>query len=143
MLKNPLSKISDELAQILAPGWDSSNIRMIYEKIKDEEIPSWRIWYDLGYDLLEINEFTAASQCYQKVLKLPIKENEHTAVNFEVLVSLGIISDILEDRSNALSYYQKALSSDTGEKLEFEILNIKINRKWLKEHLQIPFIWKK
>lgn len=143
MLKNPLPKISDELAQILAPGWDSSNARMTYEKIKDEEIPSWRIWYDLGIDLLEINEFTAASQCFQKVLKLPIKENEHTAVNFEVMVSLGIISDILEDRSNAVSYYQKALSSDTGEKLEFEILNIKINRNWLKEHLQIPFIWKK
>jgi hypothetical protein len=143
MLKNPLPKISDELAQILALGWDPTNILMIYEKIKDEEIPSWEIWYDLGYDLMEINEFASALQCYQKVLKLPIEENMQAEVNFEILVSLGILSDILEDRSSAVSYYQKALSSDTGGTLEFEILNIKINRNWLEEHLQTPFIWKK
>jgi tetratricopeptide (TPR) repeat protein len=140
MLERPLPEIPDDIAKLIAFGWGMRDVRQIYEELHDMEIDNWRLWNRLGYYLFKINNFSAACQCYIKVLELPIEDSAKSRIKFQVLANLGILEDLLGNRQQALAYYREALIHDTGDTLNYSWLKTRIHRKWLEERLQIPFI---
>ena len=56
---------------------------------------------------------------------------------------MGLLKDLLGQRSEALMYYQEALGFDTGESVRLGPLEIRMDKKWVEERLKQPFVWKK
>ena len=135
MVENPLPEISDEAAEMLSLGWRAEDSLKVYEKINDEGISNSNIWYGLGMNLYEDENFSDAFHCFERVSQL----HEDGLFKFAALGWMGLLKDLLGERQEALAYYKEALKYDTGEQVGYSWLRIQINRKWLEDRLKTPF----
>lgn len=139
MLENPLSEISNKAAEVISVGWDTKDSREVYQKIKDEDIPSTGIWYSLGMDLYEGEHFPEAFHCFKKVSEL----GTSVFAGFASLSCMGILKDLQGEREEALAYYKEALKYDTEVSFRLPRLRTRIDRQWIEERLKTPFKLKK
>lgn len=139
MLENPLPKISNKAAEVISVGWDTEDSHEVYQKIRDEDIPSTMVWYSLGMDLYEGEHFTEAFHCFKKASEF----GTSGLARFASLSWMGILKDLLGERGEALVYYKEALKYDTEESFSLPRLRTRIDRQWIEERLKTPFKLKK
>ncbi|UCE42862.1 MAG: hypothetical protein JSV17_07910 [Candidatus Aminicenantes bacterium] len=135
MLEEPLAEISDEAEEMLSLGWSMDNIPELYQKIKEENIKNSGMLYRIGMGLYEDEDYVQAIDCFQKISKLDIDPE----TKFASFGWLGLLKDIMGERSEALGYYRQALDNYTGEGMSHSWLRINMNKEWLEERLKIPF----
>jgi hypothetical protein len=139
MLDKPLTPISLEAAEALAPGWEGKDSPIIYKMFKDEGIPNGDFWYRLGMGLFELGQYDESFNCFEKVSNLQREGLE----KFVALSWMGLLKDLLGKRPEALRYYREALKFDTGESMRHDQFKIQMDKKWVEERLKTPFFWKK
>jgi tetratricopeptide (TPR) repeat protein len=135
MLENPLPPISPAAADLLALGWEGKESPAVYRAIKDAGIENRETWYRLGIQLFELGQYPESFDCFQKVSDLQRDGLE----KFAALGWMGLLKDMLGQRSEALMYYQEALRFDTGESMQHGQFRIKMDKKWIEERLERPF----
>jgi tetratricopeptide (TPR) repeat protein len=135
MLAEPLPKISDEAAEMLALGWRTEDSPAVYKKIRDENIQNSDGWYRLGIQLYTLGQYDDAVACFQKVSGL----EKEGLTKFAALGWMGLLLDLQGKRPEALRYYQEALKFDTGESMRHDQFKIKMDKKWFEDRLRTPF----
>jgi tetratricopeptide (TPR) repeat protein len=135
MVENPLPEISEEAAEMLSFGWRAEDSLKVYETIKEEAISNSNIWYSLGMNLYEDENFSDAFDCFERVSQL----QADGLFKFAALGWMGLIKDLLGERQQAVVNYKEALKYDTGEQVGYSWLRIQMNRKWLEDRLKTPF----
>jgi tetratricopeptide (TPR) repeat protein len=139
MLEEPVPAISAAAAEMLSLGWEGKDSPAVYQVIKDAGIENKQTWYRLGVQLFELGRYPESFDCFQKVSSLQRDGLE----KFAALGWMGLLKDLLGQRSEALMYYQEALGFDTGESVRLGPLEIRMDKKWVEERLKQPFVWKK
>jgi len=137
MLTEPLPRISEEAAEMLAFGWREEDSPAVFKKIKGENIQNSDIkfWYRLGMQLYTLGQYGDASDCFQNVTKL----EKDGLTKFAALGWMGLLKDLQGKRPEALRFYQEALKFDTGESMRHDQFKIQIDKKWLENRLMKPF----
>jgi tetratricopeptide (TPR) repeat protein len=135
MLKEPLAEISDEAAEMLALGWSLEDSPEIYKKLKEEKITNSDMLYQLGMGLYEFEDYPEAFDCFQKIAGLQTDKK----TKFAAYCWLGLLEDIMGERTEALGYYRQALTYDTGESMSHSWLRITMNKAWVEDRLKTPF----
>ena len=135
MAENPLPEISDEAAEMLSLGWRAEDSLKVYETIKEEAISNSNIWYRLGMNLYEDENFSDAFDCFERVSQL----SSDGLFKFAAFGWMGLLKDLLGERQEALVNYKEALKYDTGEQAGYSWLRIQMDRKWLEDRLKTPF----
>ena len=135
MVENPLPEISDEAAEMLSLGWRAEDSLKVYETIKEEAISNSNIWYRLGMNLYEDENFSDAFDCFERVSQLSLDG----LFKFAAFGWMGLLKDLLGERQEALVNYKEALKYDTGEQAGYSWLRIQMDRKWLEDRLKTPF----
>ncbi len=135
MADKPVSEISPTAAKVLSLGWEAADSREVFETIKDETIESIDLWYRLGTDLYEEGHLKEALTSFEKVSAL----SPDPITAFAAQGWMGLLEDLAGRRAEALVYYRKALSLDTGESMGHGNLGFRIDRKWIEERLRSPF----
>ena len=139
MLENPLPEISSKAAEVICVGWNTKDSHEVYQRIRDEDIASTRVWYSLGMDLYDREHFAEAFHCFKKVSEL----GTGVFAGFASLSWMGILKDLMGERKEALVYYKEALKHDTEETFRLPRLRTGIDRQWIEERLKTPFKLKK
>jgi tetratricopeptide (TPR) repeat protein len=135
MLDKPLPPISPEEAEALALGWEAKDSPSVYENIKDGDIQKGNIWYRLGIDLFGLGHYHESFDCFERVSGLQREGLE----KFVALGWMGLLKDLLGERTEALKHYQEALKFDTGESMQHDQFKIQMDKKWVEERLKKPF----
>jgi tetratricopeptide (TPR) repeat protein len=132
---DPLPKISEKAAEILAFGWGTQDSPAIYDAVKGEELKNGAIWYRLGRQLFERDQYDKSFDCFERVSRLQKEGLE----KFAALAWMGMLKDLMGKRAEALSFYQEALKHDTGENIGYSSLRLNIDRKWVEGRLKKPY----
>jgi tetratricopeptide (TPR) repeat protein len=135
MVDEPVPPISPAAAEMLALGWEDKDSPAVYKALKDAGIENKEAWYRLGMQLFELDRYPESFDCFQKVSNLQRDGLE----KFAALGWMGLLKDLLGQRSKALTYYQEALSFDTGESMSHGQFRIKMDKKWIEDRLKTPF----
>jgi tetratricopeptide (TPR) repeat protein len=135
MLDEPLAEISEEAEEMLALGWSMDNLPELYQKIKEENIKNSSMLYRIGMGLYEDEDYDQAFDCFQKILKF----GTDPETKFASYGWLGLLKDIMGERSQALGYYRQALDNYTGEGMSHSWLRINMNKDWFEDRLKTPF----
>jgi tetratricopeptide (TPR) repeat protein len=139
MLEDPVPPISAATAEMLSLGWEGKDSPAVYQAIKDAGIENKQTWYRLGMQLFELGRYPESFDCFQKVSSLQRDGLE----KFAALGWMGLLKDLLGQRSEALIYYQEALGFDTGESVRLGSLEVRMDKEWVEERLSRPFVLKK
>jgi tetratricopeptide (TPR) repeat protein len=135
MLEEPLAELSEETAEMLSLGWSLEDSPEIYKKIKEEDITNSDMLYQIGMGLYEYEDYAQAFDCFQKISNLDTDAD----TKFASFGWLGLLKDIMGERTEALGYYKQALVLDTGESMSHSWLRIHMNKEWVEERLKSPF----
>ncbi len=135
MVKQPVAKISPAAAARLAYGWDSAEAAGVYAAVKNEQISSAQLWYQLGLGLYESDRLDEALDCFGKVDGL----TPPALTRFAARGWCGLLEDLRGNRAAALVHYKDALAIDPGEAMNHNRFRLKIDRDWLGARLQKPF----
>lgn len=135
MVKQPVAKISPAASARLAYGWDSGDAAGVYAVVKNEQITSSHLWYQLGLDLYQSDRLEESLDCFARV------DNPETGglMRFASKGWRGLLEDLRGDRASALAHYKAALAINTGEPMNHSRLRLKIDRDWLQTRLRKPF----
>ena len=135
MVDEPISPISEAAAEMLSLGWEGKDSPAVYRVIKDAGIENKETWYRLGMQLFELGRYPESFDCFQNVSSLQKEGLE----KFAALGWMGLLKDLLGQRSEALTYYREALQYDTGRPMGHGSLRVRIDRAWLEDRLKTPF----
>jgi tetratricopeptide (TPR) repeat protein len=88
--------------------------------------------FDSGY-------YAQSFSAFEKLSALDTSE----LIKFTALVWMGQLMDLQGQREKALGYYREALENDPGSTMTHSQYGMKLDRRWVEERLERPFIWKK
>ena len=135
MVDEPIPPLSAAAAEMFALGWEGKDSPAVYQVIKDAGIENKETWYRLGMQLFELGRYPESFDCFQNVSSLEREGLE----KFAALGWMGLLKDLLGQRSEALTYYREALKYDTGKPMGHGSLRVRIDRAWLEDRLKTPF----
>jgi tetratricopeptide (TPR) repeat protein len=95
-------------------------------------------WYYLGLALFDGGYYSQARRAFYYANKYGGEDDQ-----FITLVWLGHLYDLMNNRSKAVEYYQKALDAWKGNSISHSQYNMVINEQWVKERLETPFTYGK
>ena len=136
MVDEPVPPVSPAVAETLALGWEGKDSPAVFQAVKGEDIRGSRIWYLLGMELYELGRYADSFECFQKVSSLQPDGQE----KFAALVWMGQLMDLQGKREKALGFYRKALEHDPGSAMTHSQYGMKLDRRWVEERLESPFV---
>ena len=142
MLDSTLTPFPDELYDLITQlpytGAGEAALKA-FQQAKDLKLAFADPWFKLGMTLFDGGYFTESFEAFKKNTEL----NPSEIYYFTSLVWLGHLKDLMEQREEALKYYNDALKNDTGRTMRHDQYGLKINRQWVEERLKTPFQWGK
>jgi hypothetical protein len=133
MADKPVPGISNNLAALLAYGWDSADSLKVFEAISNEAMAVPELWCRLGTDLYEKDHLNEAVACFEKVAGL----EADPVWKFAAQGWLGLLADLQGRRTEALEHYRQALKLYTGMPLNYG--DWRMDGAWVEERLKTPF----
>ncbi|MFC1614804.1 hypothetical protein ACFL5K_05855 [Gemmatimonadota bacterium] len=125
-VKNSISALSWE-------GGQPDKALECFDKAKETKLQDQMLWYQLGVKLFANNRDGQARYAFTQATDTSFP------ACFASMVWLGHLNDLLGNRDEALSWYNKGLDHYPGFPVQHDQWGIKIDTKWIEERLTIPF----
>jgi tetratricopeptide (TPR) repeat protein len=140
IVKEPLIKTADELAEAIEnldwTGTGDISLELL-KKPEAAAIKAPHVWFKLGLLLFDGRHYPESFEAFKKCGELDRSKGNL----FGALVWMGIIKDLLADRTSALGYYREALNNDPGWPLQHDQYGLRIDKAYVEERLKTPFKW--
>lgn len=142
VVKEPVPKTGGELVEAIDNlDWTGTGEEAltIFKRPEAAGIKDAHAWFKLGLLLFDGRHYPESFEAFKKCGEL-----DRSKVNsFGALVWMGIMKDLLGDRTAAVGYYREALKQDTGRALQHDQYGLRITRAWVEDRLKTPFKWER
>ncbi|MDH4270597.1 MAG: tetratricopeptide repeat protein [Candidatus Aminicenantes bacterium] len=138
----PAQPTADQLVQIVDDlNWtrEGKTPLFVFEKARTLSVSDHNFWLKLGLLLFDSGYYPQSFSAFEKLSALAPSELS----KFTALVWMGQLMDLQGKRERAVEYYRQALEHDPGSTMTHSQYGMKINRRWVEERLERPFVWKK
>jgi tetratricopeptide (TPR) repeat protein len=138
----PSQPTADQLVQIVDDlNWtrEGKTPFLIFEKTKQLTISEHNFWLKLGLLLFDSGYYPQSLSAFDELSTLATSD----LIKFTALVWMGQLMDLQGKREKALGFYRKALEHDPGSAMTHSQYGMKLDRHWVEERLERPFVWKK
>jgi hypothetical protein len=95
------------------------------------------VWFKLGLLLFDGGTYPESLVAFQKCREHAVEKGDL----FGALVWIGLIDDLLGNRTEAVASYIEALKKDPGGKLQHDQYGLRIDKAWVEARLKSPFRW--
>ncbi|MGB7296022.1 MAG: tetratricopeptide repeat protein [Candidatus Aminicenantales bacterium] len=138
----PAQPTADQLIQIVDDlNWtrEGKTPLLVLEKAKTLTISDHNFWLKLGLLLFDSGSYPQSFSAFDKLSDLAPSD----LIKFTALVWMGQLMDLQGQREKALEYYRSALEHDPGSAMTHSQYGMTLDRRWVEERLERPFVWKK
>jgi hypothetical protein len=97
------------------------------------------VWRKLGLTLFEAGRYSEALDAFGRLSQ--VETDLKSSWHFGALAWMGLVNDVLHERDAALGFYRRALATKSTATLNHEQFSLVIDRAWVADRLQKPFIW--
>jgi len=104
---------------------------------KKTDPASRRSWFKLGLLLFDGGYYPDAFDAF----RMSATKSRDPRDLFGSEVWMGILQDLIGNRTEAIKHYQEALKRGGDSSLQHDQYGLKINRAWIEERLKTPFSW--
>jgi tetratricopeptide (TPR) repeat protein len=111
----------------------------LYKHAVEIESKTRAVWRKLGLTLFEAGRYSEALDAFGRLSQ--VETDPKSGWHFGALAWMGLVNDVLHQRDAALSFYRRALATNSNATLNHEQFSLVIDRAWVEDRLQKPFIW--
>ncbi len=104
-----------------------------FRKARDADYQGADPWFKLGLVLFDSGHYEESLYSFKKAT------DPDFIVCFASMTWIGHINDLLNNRQEAISWYNKALAHDPGFPVQHDQWGITIDKKWIEDRLTTPF----
>ena len=128
-----INELINEISAIPYGGGYSEEIIKCYQKAVENKILDANTWFTLGLKLFADGHNDEAYNSFSNAT------DSTFALSFASLVWMGHLKDLMNQRSEAVALYQKALNVYPGFPIQHDNWKIVIDKVWIEEKIKVPF----